>query len=106
MNKKVFINLLLVFSALLSQKTIHMNGSYDLDGDQFLEFISLELEPETDVFPTKVRFYEVDSDGYQSLIWEFKPPVGLEGQFVDAQVGDIDGDGSPCLLYTSPSPRD
>ena len=98
MNKKVFINLLLVFSALLSQKTIHMNGSYDLDGDQFLEFISLELEPETDVFPTKVRFYEVDSDGYQSLIWEFKPPVGLEGQFVDAQVGDIDGDGSPELI--------
>ena len=75
-----------------------MNGSYDLDGDQFLEFISLELEPETDVFPTKVRFYEVDSDGYQSLIWEFKPPVGLEGQFVDAQVGDIDGDGSPDLI--------
>ena len=75
MNKKIFINLLLVFSVLLSQKIIHMNGSYDLDGDQFLEFISLELEPETDVFPTKVRFYEVDSDGYQSLIWEFKPPL-------------------------------
>ena len=32
------------------------------------------------------------------LIWEFLPPVSLEGDFVDAQIGDIDGDGSPDLI--------
>ena len=32
------------------------------------------------------------------LIWEFLPPLSLEGDFVDAQIGDIDGDGSPDLI--------
>ncbi|MEO2185684.1 MAG: hypothetical protein ABGX30_03835, partial [bacterium] len=38
------------------------------------------------------------ADGYQTLIWEFTPPLALEGQFVDAQIGDMDGDGSPELV--------
>ena len=40
-----------------------MNGTYDLDGDNMLEFLALELDPNKDVFPTAVRFYEIDSDG-------------------------------------------
>ena len=88
----------LMLSSLFSQKILHMNGTYDLDGDNMLEFLALELDPDKDVFPTAVRFYEIDSDGYQTLIWEFMPPVALEGEFVDAQVGDIDGDGSPDLI--------
>ncbi|MEC8915474.1 MAG: hypothetical protein VYB62_04140, partial [Candidatus Neomarinimicrobiota bacterium] len=75
-----------------------MNGSYDLDGDKRLEFVSLELNPETDVFPTAVRYYEMDVDGYQNLIWEFSPPAGLEGYFVDARIGDLIGNGSPNLI--------
>ena len=96
--KKTIYIVFTVFSILFSQKIVHMNGSYDLDEDQFLEFISLELNPNKDVFPTQVRYYEVNSDGYQNLIWEFKPPIGLEGQFVDAQIGELDGDGSPELI--------
>ena len=41
----LFIGLLLSGSLLLGQKIVHMNGSYDLDGDKLLEFISLELDP-------------------------------------------------------------
>ena len=89
---------LVAISTGFSEKIIHMNGTYDLDGDNMLEFLALEIDPETDVFPSIVRFYEVDSDGYQALIWEFLPPVSLEGDFVDAQIGDIDGDGSPDLI--------
>ena len=75
----LFLGLLLSGNLLLGQKIVHMNGSYDLDGDKLLEFISLELDPETDVFPTAVRYYEMDVDGYQNLVWEFSPPAGLEG---------------------------
>ena len=90
---------LAVISIAFGEKIIHMNGTYDLDGDNMLEFLALEIDPEKDVFPSIVRLYEVDSDGYQSLIWEFLPPVSLEGDFVDAQIGDIDGDGSPDLYW-------
>ena len=50
---------LIVISLLNGQKVVHMNGSYDLDGDKLLEFISLELDPNEDVFPTIVRYYEI-----------------------------------------------
>ena len=83
-----------------SQKIVHMNGAYDLDGDNMLEFLALELNPETHVFPTSVRYYEIDSDSYQSLIWEFEPPVELEGYFVEAQIGDLDGNGIPDLVLS------
>lgn len=98
--KKIFKTLLLAlcFSSLYGEKIVHMNGTYDLDGDNMLEFLSLEINPDLEVFPTAVRFYEIDSDGYQNLIWEFMPPVALEGEFVDAKIGDLDGDGSPDLI--------
>ena len=91
---------LLMFSVVVGfgQKIVHMNGTYDLDGDQLLEFIALELDPNQDVFPTAVRYYEIDADGYQTLIWEFTPPIALTGEFVDAKIGDMDGDGSPELI--------
>ena len=98
---KIFKNIIYIlcfFTIVLGQKIIHMNGSYDLDGDKMLEFIALELNPDRDVFPTAVRYYEMDRDGYQNLIWEFIPPVALEGEFVDAKIGDLDGDGVPELI--------
>jgi len=102
MFERKFIQILFTFILSVcftyGQKIVHMNGTYDLDGDQLLEFIALELDPDEDVFPTSVHYYEIDSDGYQTLVWSFSPPVALEGHFVDAQVGDTDGDGAPELI--------
>ena len=101
MNKyltKLNVYLFISISLLFGQKIVNMNGTFDLDGDKMLEFISLELNPEKDIFPKVVRFYEIDSDGYQNIIWEFIPPVTLEGDFVDAKIGDINGDGAPQLV--------
>ena len=74
MNKyflKLSIHLFMCYSILIGQKIVNMNGTYDLDGDNMLEFISLELNPNKDIFPKLVRYYEVDADGYQTIIWEF-----------------------------------
>ena len=101
MNKylvKYFIYISINFYILFGQKIVQMNGTYDLDGDKMLEFIALELNPDKDVFPKLVRYYEIDSDGYQTILWEFIPPVALEGEFVDAKIGDIDGNGAPELV--------
>jgi len=95
---KLSVLLYLNCSIISGQKIVNMNGTYDLDGDNMLEFISLELNPDKDIFPKLVRYYEIDADGYQTVIWEFIPPVALEGDFVDAEIGDVNGDGVPELV--------
>ena len=40
----------------------------------------------------------VDSDGYQTVLWEFDAPIDLDGYFVDAKIGDLDGNGVPELV--------
>jgi len=75
-----------------------MVGSYDLDGDDQLEFFALESVPPETNQSTILRQYELDQDGYQDLIWELHAPDGLLGHFVNATVGDLDGDGIPELI--------
>ena len=99
-NYKIILSaiFILALSFLNPQKIVHLEGSYDLDGDNLLEFISLELDPDKNVFPTVVKYNEIDQDGYQSSIWEFDAPKELDGYFVDAKIGDLDGDGIPDLI--------
>ena len=97
-NKQKLIIAILVISFSFGQKIVHMDGSFDLDGDNLLEFISLELDPEKNVFPTMVRYNEIDRDGYQTVVWEFDAPKELDGYFVDAKIGDLDGNGVPDLV--------
>ena len=80
MNKyflKLSIHLFMCCSMLIGQKIVNMNGTYDLDGDNMLEFISLELNPKKDIFPKLVRYqtlrssdngYVLDYQKYQILL--------------------------------------
>ena len=99
-NHKIILSAIFILALpfLNAQKIVHLEGSYDLDGDNLLEFISLELDPDKNVFPTVIKYNEVDQDGYQSSIWEFDAPRELDGYFVDAKIGDLDGDGIPDLI--------
>ena len=91
------------FSLMFSQqyKIDHMEGTYDLDGDGFMEFASLESKINGDKKLSVVRYYELDDNGYQTLEWELESPDGLLSNFVDVELGDLDGDGVPELITVS-----
>ncbi len=79
-------------------KIIHMEGTYDLDGDGRLEFASIEIPPVRDHQTSVIRYYEIDEEGYQQLLWELESPDGLLGNFVGVKIGDLDGDANPELV--------
>jgi hypothetical protein len=79
-------------------KVIHLEGTFDLDGDDRLEFATIEVPPERDHQTSVVRYYEIDQAGFQHLTWELESPDGLLGNFVGVKLGDIDGDATPELV--------
>ncbi len=90
-------------SVLLAQglKITHMEGTYDLDGDGLQEFASVEEGLVVNKKLSVIRYYELDEDGYQKMGWELEAPDGLLGNFVDVELGDLDGDGIPELITVS-----
>jgi len=82
-------------------KTTHLEGTYDLDGDGFQEFVSIESGSENNKNISVIRYYELNAEGYQQMTWELKAPEGLLGNFVDVKIGDLNGDGMPELITVS-----
>jgi len=82
-------------------KINHMEGTYDLDQDGLQEFASVESKIVNNNKFSVIRYYELDNNGYQSLEWELEAPNGLLSNFVDVELGDLDGDGVPELITVS-----
>ncbi|SVD48711.1 uncharacterized protein METZ01_LOCUS401565, partial [marine metagenome] len=78
-----------------------MEGTYDLDRDGLQEFASVEEGSYNNKELSVIRYYELDEDGYQKMGWELEAPDGLLGNFVDVELGDLDGDGIPELITVS-----
>jgi len=101
MNPIRLIFSLMLFPLMLSAqnyKIVHMEGTFDLDGDGFQEFATVE-ETVTDGYKNSViRYYELDEQSFQRITWELEAPDGLLGSFVDVKLGDLDGDGTPELI--------
>ena len=103
MIKKSLSALVLLVSLSFSQdlKVVHMEGTYDLDGDGLKEFATVEAGSIGGRQISVIRYYEIDENGYQEVTWEFEAPDGVLGNFVDVELGDLDGDGSPELITVS-----
>ena len=70
-------------------KIIDMEGTYDLDGDGQYEFAAVEFNRLNGHTISMIRYYEIDIDGYQNLLWELEMPDGLLGSFVGVKLADI-----------------
>ena len=100
--KQLFIVGIIICSVFSqSLKIIHMEGTYDLDSDGLQEFASVEKGSYKNKKLSVIRYYELDEDGYQKMEWELEAPDGLLGNFVDVELGDLDGDGIPELITVS-----
>ena len=94
---------LFLFSSICAQglRIIHMEGTYDLDSDGLQEFATVEKGFLNNNSVSLIRYYEINNDGYQQMNWELKAPDGLLGNFVDVELGDLNGDGIPELITVS-----
>ena len=81
MIKKLLLAYALLASLLFSQdlKVVHMEGTYDLDGDGLKEFATIESGSIGGKQISVIRYYEVDESGYQEVGWEFEAPDGVLG---------------------------
>ena len=63
---------LFLFSSICAQglRIIHMEGTYDLDGDGLQEFATVEKGFLNNNSVSLIRYYEINSDGYQQMNWE------------------------------------
>lgn len=86
----------LVFAG--NSKILHLEGTYDLDSDGHLEYITIEEQPSENRFLSFIRYYETDDAGRQELLWDLNVPDGALGSFIGVDIGDIDGDTYPELI--------
>ena len=103
MIKKSIAGLIIIITTCMAQglKIVHMEGTYDLDGDGLKEFVAIESGSIGGKQISVIRYYEINKEGYQEINWEFEAPDGVLGNFVDVELGDLDGDGSPELITVS-----
>ena len=85
----------LISSYAMSQnlQILHMDGVYDLDNDDLVEFLAFEENSESDGILSRVAYYEIDDLGFPQLIWNIDSPQNINGEIVDARLADLDGSG-------------
>ncbi|SVC31590.1 uncharacterized protein METZ01_LOCUS284444, partial [marine metagenome] len=80
---------------------VHLDGVYDLDNDDLVEFISFEQDRETGGVVSRVAYYEIDDLGFPQLIWNLDAPQQIDGSIVAARITDLDGSGTAELFIAA-----
>ena len=70
-----------------------MDGVYDLDNDDLVEFLAFEESSESSGVLSRVAYYEIDDLGFPQLIWNIDSPENINGEIVDVRLADLDGSG-------------
>lgn len=85
---------------ITAQKNVlSLSTSFDIDGDGFSEFLSLEKQNSDDQSPSSAAFYEIDEFGSHTELWRHTTAHHI----IAAEIGDLEGDSSPEILMLSRS---
>jgi len=93
----------ILLSVLVGQnlQIVHMDGVYDLDNDDLVEFIAFEQDRETGGVVSRVAYYEIDDLGFPQLIWNLDTPQKIDGNIVAARITDLNGSGTSELFIAA-----
>ncbi|MCH7731866.1 MAG: VCBS repeat-containing protein [Candidatus Marinimicrobia bacterium] len=76
----------------------HLNGVFDLDNDDLVEFLTIEEGRRLGRLVTMTGYYEIDELGFPQLLWFFETPRHIRGRIVTSHLADLDGSGTPSLV--------
>ncbi len=80
---------------------VHIDGVYDLDNDDLVEFLAFEEAPESSGSLSRVAYYEIDDLGFPQLIWNIDSPEDINGDIVEVRLADLDGSGTYELFLAA-----
>ena len=92
------------FSFSQELKIRFMDGVFDLDNDDLVEFISFESEKVNVESASRIAYYEIDELGYPQLLWSLSAPKDIEGSIISANIADFDGSGIPEMVISINKP--
>lgn len=78
-----------------------MDGVYDLDNDDLVEFLAFEEASELSGTLSRVAYYEIDDLGFPQLIWNIDSPQNIKGDIVEARLADLNGSGTYELFLAA-----
>ena len=78
-----------------------MDGVYDLDNDDLVEFLAFEENSELSGTLSRVAYYEIDDLGFPQLIWNIDSPQNINGEIVDVRLADLNGSGTYELFLAA-----
>ncbi|MBF88554.1 MAG: hypothetical protein CMG75_02660 [Candidatus Marinimicrobia bacterium] len=89
------------FSKGQNLQIIHIDGVFDLDNDDLVEFLAFEETSETSEPLSRIAYYEIDDLGFPQLIWNVDSPQNINGEIVEVRLADLNGSGTYELLLAA-----
>ena len=97
----LLIFILCDFSKGQNLQIIHIDGVFDLDNDDLVEFLAFEETSETSEPLSRIAYYEIDDLGFPQLIWNVDSPQNINGEIVEVRLADLNGSGTYELLLAA-----